>query len=73
MKATDRLADIFTFPNFVPQEDCTISLDGQRITISMKEDDRPQKVFAVDAVRNAPPCTTVVRAMFAICQRAATT
>jgi hypothetical protein len=73
MKATDRLADIFTFPNFVPQEDCTISPDGERITISMKEEDRPQKVFAVAAVRNAPPSTTIGRAMSATCQRAAIT
>jgi hypothetical protein len=59
MEANDCLADLFTFPNFVPQSHCTISLDGMQVTIPLKEEDRPQKVFAADVVRNRRRSMTI--------------
>jgi hypothetical protein len=73
MEAIDCLADLFTFPNFVPQVHCTISLDDLRVTIPMKEEDRPQKVFAADVVKNRRRSMTTGRVRSAIFQQAAVT
>jgi hypothetical protein len=73
MESIDQLADLFSFPNFVPESYCAISPDGHAVTIPIKEDDRPQKVSAADAVVYRRPSTTAANATSAICPQAATT
>jgi len=50
MESIDQLADLFSFPNFVPEPHCAISLNGHAVTIPIKEDNRPQKVCAAGVV-----------------------
>ena len=71
MEPNDRLFDLFTFPNFVPQSHCTISLDDLRATIPLKEEDRPQKVSAANVVRNRRRSMTIDRVTSAIFRQAA--
>jgi hypothetical protein len=73
MEANDCLADLFTFPNFVPQSHCTISLDDMRVTIPLNEEDRPQKVSAGDVVRNRRRSMTTGRVTSVIFQQAVVT
>jgi hypothetical protein len=73
MEAIDCLADLFTFPNFVPQSHCTISLDDLKVTIPLNEEDRPQKVSAADVVRNRRRSMTTGRVTSVIFRQAAVT
>jgi hypothetical protein len=73
MESIDHLADLFSFPNFVPEPHCTISLDGNAVTIPIKEDNRPQKVCAVDAAVYRRTSMIAARAMSAICPQPAIT
>lgn len=57
MEPVDRLADLFTFPNFEPEPLCAINDEAASVRITLREVDRPQKVSAGRAAASYTPFT----------------
>ena len=71
MTPTDRIADLFTFPNFVPDPFCTIDDASSSVQILLYPVERPQKVSAIPVVASVEMFTRFARVWCVICQRQA--
>ena len=67
MDANDKIADVYTFPNFEPEPHCSIDDVQKMLVIALRETDRPQKVCARVVVATAGRCITPNFEVFAIC------
>lgn len=73
MEPIDRLSDLYTFPDFVPATHCVIDDEASSVRMTMRDEGRPQKVFAGLAARPAGRFTAFARATCGIFRRAAIT
>ena len=71
MTPTDQIADLFTFPNFVPDPFCNIDDASSSVQIILHTVERPQKVSAIPVVASAGMFTRFARVWCVICQRRA--